>query len=84
MITFERLQLAKEMTTQLAVYQIISISKIIIRSQQELDADPKAIQQINSTENLDSPANRTMFFIVEEAKEAILDFSQRTVQFLLL
>ena len=42
----------------------------IIR-QQALDADPKAIQQINFTENLarDPNANTTMFFIIEGAKE---------------
>ena len=38
------------------------------------DADPKATQQINSTGNLEQQA--TMFFIIEEAKETVLDFSQ--------
>ena len=46
--------------------------------QQELDADPKAMQQINFTGNLAQKRN-TMFFIIEEAKETILDFSQGTV-----
>ena len=44
---------------------------------QELDADPKAIQQINFTINLnrieDVNDNRTMFFIIEEPKETISD-----------
>ena len=38
-------------------------------------ADPKAIQQINFTGNLDCAGNTTMFFIIEEVKETILDFS---------
>ena len=43
---------------------------------QPLDLDPKAIHQINFTENLDRSGGRTMLFITEEAKETILDFSQ--------
>ena len=41
--------------------------------------DPKVIQQINFTGNLDSNENATIFFIIEEAKVTILDFSQETV-----
>ena len=48
-----------------------------LRKQQELDADPKAIQQINFNGNLDQDGN--MFFIVEEVKETILDYKQGTV-----
>ena len=40
---------------------------IALRKQQELDADPKAIQQTNFTVNVAQQA--TIFFIVEEAKE---------------
>ena len=42
--------------------------------QQALDADLKAIQQINFKRNLaqDSDANMTTFLIIEEAKETIL------------
>ena len=36
-----------------------------------LDADPKAIQQINFTANLDQDGNKTMFFIAEEANKTI-------------
>ena len=50
--------------------------------QQALDADPRAIQQINFTANLDREGNTTMFFIIEEAKQTVLDFSQRTVKVL--
>ena len=41
---------------------------IDISKQQELDADPKTIQQINFTGNQDPPGNTTMFFIIKEAK----------------
>ena len=53
---------------------------IDLSKQQALDADPKAIQQINFIANLDRQGNTTMFFIIEEAKETILDFSQGTVK----
>ena len=36
--------------------------------QNELDADPRTIQQINFTANLDRAGNTTIFFIIEEAK----------------
>ena len=49
-----------------------------LRKQQALDADPRAIQQINFTGNLDLAA--TMFFILEERKETILDLSQGAVR----
>ena len=42
--------------------------------QQTLDADPRAIQQINFTANLDRTENTTMFFIIEEAKETVWTF----------
>ena len=53
-----------------------------LSKQQALDADPKAIQQINFTANLDRAGNTTMFFIIEKAKETVLDFSQGTVKVL--
>ena len=53
-----------------------------LSKQQALDADPRAIQQINFTANLDRAGNTTMFFIIEEAKETVLDFSQGTVKVL--
>ena len=40
--------------------------------------DPKAIQQINLTANLDRAGNAKFYFILEEAKETIPDFSQGT------
>ena len=53
-------------------YQVIAID---LSKQQVLDADLRAIQQINFTANSDRAGNTTMFFIVEEAKETVLDFS---------
>ena len=60
-------------------YKIIAID---LSKQQALDANPIAIQQINFTENLDRAGNTTMFFLIEEAKETVLDFSQGTVKVL--
>ena len=53
-----------------------------LSKQQKLDADPKTIQQINFTGNLDRAESSTMFFIIEEAKETVLDFSKGTVKVL--
>ena len=53
-----------------------------LSKQQALDADPRANQQINFTANLDRADNTRICFILEEAKETELDFSQRTVKVL--
>ena len=37
------------------------------------------MQQIYSTGNLNRAEGATMFFIIEEAKETVLDFSKGTV-----
>ena len=60
-------------------YKMIAID---VSKQQVLDADPRPIQQINLTANIDRVGNTTMFFIIEEVKETVLDFSQGTVKFL--
>ena len=60
-------------------YKMIAID---LSKQQALDADPRAIQQINFTANLDREENTTMFFIIEEAKETVLDFSQGIIKVL--
>ena len=60
-------------------YKMIAID---LSKDQALDADPRAIQQINFTANLDRDGNTTMFFIIEEAKETVLDFSQGTAKVL--
>ena len=41
-----------------------------------LDADPRGIQQINFTSNLHRAGNTRIYFVLEEAKETILDFSR--------
>ena len=51
-----------------------------LSKQQALDADRKAIQQINFRANLDRVGNTRIYFILEEAKEIVLDFSQGTVK----
>ena len=51
-------------------YKMIAVD---LSKQQALDADPKAIQQINFTANLDR-ANARIYFILEEARETILNF----------
>ena len=60
-------------------YEMIAVD---LSKQQALDADPRAIQQINFTANLDRAGNTRVYFILEEAKETILDFSQGTVKVL--
>ena len=60
-------------------YKTIAVD---LSKQQALDADPRAIQQINFNANLDRAGNTRVFFILEEAKETILDFSQGTVKVL--
>ena len=56
---------------------------IDLSKQQVFDSDSKVMQQINFTENLvrNSVSNAT-FFIADEAKEVILDFSQETMKVL--
>ena len=60
-------------------YKMIAVD---LSKQQALDADPRAIQQINFTGNLDRAGNTRIYVILEEAKETILDFSQGTVKVL--
>ena len=56
---------------------------IDLSEQQALDADPRAIQQIDFIANLDRDENITMFFIIEEArKKKVLDFPQEIVKVL--
>ena len=60
-------------------YKMIAID---LGKQQALDADPRSIQQINFTANLDRAGNTRIYFILEEAKETKLDFSLGTVKVL--
>ena len=60
-------------------YKMIALD---LSKQQALDADPKAIQQINFTANLDRDGNTRFYFILEEEKETVSDFSQGTAKVL--
>ena len=60
-------------------YKMIAID---LSKQQALDADPRAIQPINFTANLDRAGNTRFYFILEEVKETIFEFSQETVKVL--
>ena len=55
---------------------------IDLSKQHTLDDDLRAIQKINFTGNLVRPGNTRVFFILEEAKETVLDFSQATIKVL--
>ena len=56
---------------------------IDLSKHQALNADPRAIQQVNFTANLDAAGNTTMLSIIEEAKKkTVLDFLQGTVKVL--
>ena len=52
-------------------YKLIAID---LSKQQALDANPRAIQQINFTANLDRAGNTTIFFIIEQAKKLFWTF----------
>ena len=60
-------------------YKMITID---LSKQQASDADPRTIQQINFTANLERAEGATMFFIIEQAKETVFEFSQGTVKVL--
>ena len=61
-------------------YKLIAIE---LSKQQKLDADPEAMQKITFTGNLDRAQSSATFFITEETKETVLDFSKGTVKVLL-
>ena len=58
-------------------YKMVAID---LSKQQSLDVDSRAIQLINFTANLDRAGNTRIFFILEEAKETVWDFSRGTVK----
>ena len=60
-------------------YRMIAID---LTKQQVLDSDPRATHQINFTGNFDRIRDTTIFFITEEAKETIFEFSLGTVKIL--
>lgn len=50
---------------------------IDLTKQQEVDAHPKAMQEINCTLNLEKDGNKAIFLIIEKARETIFNFSQK-------
>ena len=63
-------------------YKLIAID---LSKQQKLDAEPKEIQKINFVGNKKKQTNRknaTIIFIIEEAKETVLNFSKGTIKVL--
>ena len=60
-------------------YKMIAVN---LSKQEVLDTDPKVIQQINFTANLERAGNTRFYFILEEAKETVFEFSQGTVKVL--
>ena len=86
MKTLDKLLLVKDATGCFLDYPCFKESykktEIDLSKQQVLDADPRAIQQINFTANLDRNVDATILFIIKEAKETVLDFSQGTAKVL--
>ena len=60
-------------------YKMIAVD---LSKQQALDADPKGIQQINFTANLDRAGRTKFYFILKEEKETVFEFSRGTVEVL--
>ena len=54
-------------------YKMIVID---LRKQEAIDADPKAIQLVNFIGNINRIGCAAIFFIIEGAKETVLDFIQ--------
>ena len=53
---------------------------IDLGKQQALNVDPKGIQQINFTGNLDQRGQTAIFFIIEKVKETILKMFERNCE----
>ena len=64
-------------------YKLIAVD---LSKQKELDADPRAIQQIEFKYMLESndDNNSTIYWVLEKSKESILEFYNGTVSTLLL
>ena len=58
-------------------YKMIAIN---LSKQQALDADPREIQHISITANLDHAGETRKFLILYEPQETALDFSQGTLK----
>ena len=56
-------------------YKMVAIE---LSKEQALDADPRVIQQNNFTANQDRASKTRIYFVLEEAKEPMLDFFTRS------
>ena len=56
-------------------YKLVAVD---LSKQKELDADPRAIQQIESKYMLTT--NSTIYWVLEKSKETILEFDKGTVK----
>ena len=56
-------------------YKLVAVD---LPKQKELDADPRAIQQIEFKYMLET--NSTIYWVLEKSKESILDFYKGTVK----
>ena len=59
-------------------YKMVAVD---LSKQQDLDADPKATQQIIFTANLVGDRNTRFHFILEEAKETVFEFHKESRKF---
>ena len=80
MKTLGKLLLVKEMIIQLVVCYYYKMIAVDFSKQQALDADPKAIQQINFTANVERGIR--FYLILEKSKGTVFKFSQETVKIL--
>ena len=62
--------------------KIFKMIAVDLSKQQALDLDSKAIQQVNFTAILDGAGKTRFYFILEEAKETVFEFSQGAVKVL--
>ena len=60
-------------------YKMIAVD---LSRQQALDADPRAIQQVNFTANFDRAGDTRVYFILDESKETKLNLVQGTIEVL--
>ena len=58
-------------------YKLIAVD---LSKQKELDADPRAIQQIGFRFMLEGENNPTIYWVLKKSKETILEFYEGTVK----
>ena len=77
--------ITQQVFTKLCLFhKYFKVIAIDLSKQKALDSDPKVIEQTNFTRNIDQVENTTMFFIIEKAKETILNFTRNRERVILL